>query len=77
MTSLETGRTVLVQINDRGPYIDGRIIDLSKRAASELGMEEAGIAPVKVETLGTQRPTESAGRKTKKDVEVADRPDER
>ncbi|WP_448187433.1 septal ring lytic transglycosylase RlpA family protein [Azospirillum sp. sgz301742] len=65
VTSLETGRAVVVLINDRGPFIDGRIIDLSKRAASELGMEDAGVAPVKVEALA------------KKDVQVAEQPDER
>lgn len=77
VTSLETGRTVFVRINDRGPYIDGRIIDLSKRAASELGMEEAGIVPVKVETLGGERPADKvvAGRNAAKDVEVAEQPD--
>ncbi len=53
VTSLETGRTVLVQINDRGPYIRGRIIDLSKRAALDLGMEDVGVVPVKVETVST------------------------
>ena len=77
VTNLETGRTILVKINDRGPYIDGRIIDLSKRAASELGMEEAGIAPVKVETLGGERPAEVATRRDGgRDVEVADKPEQ-
>lgn len=66
VTSLETGRAILVRINDRGPFIDGRIIDLSKRAAAELGMEEVGVVPVKVEALGKA-----------KDVEVAEQPDQR
>jgi len=51
VTNLATGRVVVVLINDRGPYIDGRIIDVSKRAAAELGMVEAGVVPVHVEAV--------------------------
>ncbi|WP_431856537.1 septal ring lytic transglycosylase RlpA family protein [Azospirillum sp.] len=76
VTNLDTGRTIQVTINDRGPYIDGRIIDLSKRAAVELGMEDAGVAPVRIETLDGERPAEVA-MKRGKEVEVAERPDER
>jgi len=79
VTNLETGRTVQVEINDRGPYIDGRIIDLSKRAAAVLGMEEAGVVPVKIETVKGKRPTEKAvANKDKgRDVEVAEQPGQR
>jgi rare lipoprotein A len=42
---------VVVRINDRGPYIRGRIIDLSKRAAGIVGMRNAGVVPVNVEIL--------------------------
>jgi rare lipoprotein A len=52
VTHLGNGRSVDVRINDRGPYIAGRIIDLSKAAASILGMTAQGIARVKVEVLG-------------------------
>jgi rare lipoprotein A len=45
---LETGREVVVRINDRGPFIKGRVIDLSRRAAEQLGMVNAGLAPVRV-----------------------------
>lgn len=45
---LDTGRTVRVRINDRGPYVDGRIIDLSKRAARRLHMLDEGVVPVVV-----------------------------
>lgn len=77
VTRLETGQTILVQINDRGPYIDGRIIDLSKRAASELGMEEAGVVPVKVEAVGNDQPSEKvAAHRNAQDVQVAEQPDE-
>jgi rare lipoprotein A len=40
-----------VQINDRGPFIEGRIIDVSRAAAGALGFVEAGIAPVRVELV--------------------------
>jgi rare lipoprotein A len=49
VTNLENGNSVEVEINDRGPYVAGRDIDLSKRAAKELGMTKKGVAPVKIE----------------------------
>ena len=49
VTNLETGDSVEVKINDRGPYVKGRDIDLSKGAAEELGMTKGGVAPVKIE----------------------------
>lgn len=49
VTNLETGASVDVKINDRGPYVKGRDIDLSKGAAQELGMTKDGVAPVKIE----------------------------
>ena len=49
VTNLETGASVDVKINDRGPYVKGRDIDLSKSAAKELGMTKDGVAPVKIE----------------------------
>jgi len=52
VTNLRNGRTVRVTINDRGPFVDGRIIDLSYRAATELDMVRDGVAPVIVELLG-------------------------
>lgn len=51
VTHLENGRYVTVRINDRGPFIAGRIIDLSYRAARELGMIQQGLARVRVEVL--------------------------
>jgi rare lipoprotein A len=47
-----TGREVIVRINDRGPFVRDRIIDLSRGAARELGSEEQGVVPVRVEALG-------------------------
>ena len=49
--NLQNDRTCVVRINDRGPFIRGRIIDLSKRAARELGMLAAGVVPVRLEIL--------------------------
>jgi rare lipoprotein A len=51
VTNLENGSTVEVEINDRGPFIDGRIIDLSRAAAGALGFVELGTAPVQVEVV--------------------------
>jgi rare lipoprotein A len=51
VTDTKTGRSIVVHINDRGPFIRGRIIDLSRRAAKDLGIIKRGITPVKVEVL--------------------------
>ncbi|MBA4132110.1 MAG: septal ring lytic transglycosylase RlpA family lipoprotein [Hyphomicrobium sp.] len=52
VTNRNNGRSVVVTINDRGPYIKGRIIDLSKAAAKQVGMTASGVAPVSVTVLG-------------------------
>ncbi|PLZ90936.1 hypothetical protein CI593_07990 [Fischerella thermalis CCMEE 5194] len=52
VTNTRNGRSVIVRINDRGPYIRGRVIDLSLGAARVLGMIGSGIAPVRIEVLG-------------------------
>ena len=49
VTNLENARVITVRINDRGPFVHGRIIDLSRRAAQLLGFEEQGVARVRVE----------------------------
>ena len=46
VTNLETKQSAVVRIQDRGPYVDGRIIDLSPRIAQELGMTHKGLARV-------------------------------
>lgn len=51
VTNLRNGRTRTVVIEDRGPFIDGRIIDLSPRIAEELGMRQAGLARVEVRPI--------------------------
>ncbi|AOE83603.1 septal ring lytic transglycosylase RlpA family protein [Pseudomonas sp. TCU-HL1] len=51
VTNLNNHRSVVVRINDRGPHVRGRIVDLSREAAERLGMLRAGVAPVRVESL--------------------------
>ncbi|MBE9557467.1 MAG: septal ring lytic transglycosylase RlpA family protein [Proteobacteria bacterium] len=51
VTNLENGRSLIVRINDRGPFVRGRIIDMSKRAAELLGMTSKGTAMVHVRLL--------------------------
>lgn len=51
VTNLENGRSIIVTINDRGPFVHGRIIDLSRRAAQLLGVIKKGTARVRVESL--------------------------
>jgi rare lipoprotein A len=48
VTNLSNGKTVKVKINDRGPYVEGRIIDLSKKAAKRIDMVKQGVVDVKV-----------------------------
>src|SRR4030095_1775282 len=51
VTNENNGRDVEVRINDRGPFVDGRVIDLSYKAAKEIDMVRGGIAPVKLAIL--------------------------
>ena len=48
----DNGREAIVRVNDRGPFVKGRIIDLSYAAAKKLGVDVAGTAPVRIEALG-------------------------
>ncbi len=49
--NLENGKTTVVRINDRGPFVTGRIIDLSRAAAAAIGMTGKGVARVRIEVL--------------------------
>ena len=51
VTNLDNGRSVVVRINDRGPFVEGRIIDLSLAGARAIGMIGTGTAPVKLEVI--------------------------
>ena len=52
VTTTDTGRSVVVRINDRGPFGKGRVIDLSKAAASQLGMRQDGVTQVRLDVEG-------------------------
>jgi rare lipoprotein A (peptidoglycan hydrolase) len=54
VTNLDNDRSTTVRVNDRGPYVEGRIIDLSKGAARSLDMIEAGTANVLIEVIGSE-----------------------
>ena len=56
VTNLKNNRQVVVRINDRGPYVERRIIDLSQRAAKKLDMLEDGVVPARVEVLKYPEP---------------------
>ena len=55
VTNLETGRSEVVEIEDRGPHVRGRIIDVSPRTAERLGMREDGTAQVEVRPIEQPR----------------------
>jgi rare lipoprotein A len=57
VTNLENGRRVIVRVNDRGPFVDDRVIDLSYAAAQSLDMVRAGTARVEVRALGAPTST--------------------
>ena len=64
VTNLENGRSAELRVNDRGPFVKGRVIDLSYSAARELGVWRRGTARVRIEALepgGSGRPAPSAG----------------
>lgn len=52
VTNLDNGRKLIVRVNDRGPFVNNRIIDLSREAARQLGYDRAGLAKVRVRYLG-------------------------
>lgn len=67
VTNLENGKSVIVRVNDRGPFIGNRVIDLSRRGAEILGFENKGLAKVKVEVLEEEsRQLKEASLKRKK-----------
>jgi rare lipoprotein A len=56
VTNLDNGRTTTVRVNDRGPYVNNRIIDLSAAAARDLGMKQDGLARVRIEAFAVDQP---------------------
>ena len=77
VTNLETGKSVAVTINDRGPFGKGRKIDLSRAAAQKIGMTKTGVAKVKIEARPHRKPTKKVARRRTKNrvTPVATRPD--
>lgn len=53
VTDAKTGRSIVVRVNDRGPFVKGRIVDLSKEAARELGIVDRGVARVDLKVLSS------------------------
>lgn len=53
VTNLRNGRSVTLRVNDRGPFVGGRIIDVTRAAASKLGFVGAGVTRVRIEAAGT------------------------
>ena len=62
VTNVKTGHSALVRITDRGPFIPGRILDLSLAAARKVDVWQPGIAEVKVELMQTPAPIDSGGK---------------
>jgi rare lipoprotein A len=62
VTNLKTGHAALVRITDRGPFIEGRVLDLSLAAARKLDIWQPGIAKVRIEVMKTPAPLEVGGR---------------
>lgn len=56
VTNLDNGRSTMVRINDRGPFVANRVIDLSRRAAEQIGMIASGTARVRLEAVGNKKP---------------------
>lgn len=61
ITNLTTGNSALVRITDRGPFVEGRIVDLSVAAAKAVDVYLAGLAKVRLEVLQAPRPLDTSG----------------
>lgn len=59
VTNTDNGKTAVVRVNDRGPFHEGRIIDLSMAAAAKLDVVKHGTAPVKIELIQVPKPESS------------------
>jgi rare lipoprotein A len=70
--NLDNGRSIVVRVNDRGPFIDGRIIDLSYAAAKKLGVDGPGTANVEISALS---PGESKPSSVVRSIPLIDEPD--
>lgn len=77
VTNVQNGKRVIVRVNDRGPFVGGRVIDLSYAAAHRIGMVEKGVAPVRIRAVGpadsTPAPVQLASAGAWVEPEPADR----
>ncbi len=73
VTNLKTGHSTIVRITDRGPFVEGRIVDLSLAAAKQADVWQAGVAKVRLEVLRTPVPPDYGGRWA---VQIGSFPDE-
>ena len=62
VTDIKTGSSAMVRITDRGPFIEGRVIDLSQSAAQKIGIVQRGTAEVRIDVLKTPSPMTTGGR---------------
>jgi rare lipoprotein A len=62
VTNLKTGDAVVVRITDRGPFVNGRVVDLSQAAAEKIGLIKSGVARVRVELVKAPLPLDQGGR---------------
>lgn len=74
VTNVKNNQSVVVKITDRGPFIHGRIIDLSKAAAQEIGLTQSGVAPVQIQTLNMTKSAYRLPAPTKPLITVKDHP---
>jgi rare lipoprotein A len=56
VTNLRNGKSATVRVEDRGPFVDGRVVDLTPKVANELKIREAGVAPVAVAPIAVPQP---------------------
>lgn len=71
VTNLENGKSEVVEIRDRGPYVEGRIVDVTPKVAEKLDMKEEGVAPVEVRPIDI--PEKNGGAKSASSEERAER----
>ncbi len=69
--NLDNNKTLTMRVNDRGPFIEGRIIDLSRAAAEEIGMLKAGVARVSLRAITGDKAKQLAARENRVNAEVA------
>lgn len=76
--NLESGKSTVVRVNDRGPFVRGRIIDLSRKAAKDIGLLKSGVAKVQIEPIGSKAhntgPSNSSASEASRPLTVSSQP---